>query len=49
MHKLTFIGLILNTTLIFAKRFVKKLPDWLYQSGLLLGIAAMMIGMILSR
>ncbi len=49
MHWLTIFGLLLNAALITANRFWRRLPDWLYLGGLVLGLAAIIAGALLSR
>lgn len=42
------IGLILNSLLMIVNRW-KRLPDWLYLPGLLLGIGLIIAGAFLTR
>ncbi len=42
-------GLLLNSALITFNRFVRKLPDWLYLPGLILGIVLILTGAVQSR
>ncbi len=48
MHPLVIFGLLFNSALICINRFWKDL-GWLYTVGLLIGIAAIIAGAILSR
>ena len=43
------IGLLFNSAVITFNRFVRKLPDWLYLSCLILGIILILTGAILRR
>ncbi len=49
MHPLMIFGLLFNSALIVARRFWRKFPDWLYLPGMILGIAAMLAGIIIFR
>ncbi len=48
MHPLVIFGLLFNSALICINRFWRDL-GWLYTIGLLIGVAAMIAGLILSR
>ncbi len=49
MHWLTILGLLFNSALITANRFWRRLPDWLYLGGLVLGVAAIIAGVLIAR
>lgn len=42
-------GLFLNSACILIRRYFQIMPDWLYLSCLILGIALMLIGIFKSR
>ena len=46
MHPLLLLGILCNSALIVINRFVKKLPDWIYISGQVVCILAMIAGLI---
>ncbi len=49
MHWLIVFGLLFNSALMTANRFWRKLPEWLYLGGLILGITAIIAGAIITR
>ena len=46
MHPLLLFGILFNSALIVFNRFVKKLPDWVYISGQVICILAMIAGLV---
>lgn len=42
-------GLILNSALILLNRYWKRIPNWLYLSGLILGICLIIAGAIIIK
>lgn len=42
-------GLLFNSAVISFNRLIRELPHWLYCACLILGIALMIIGVVLSR
>lgn len=42
-------GLLLNSLLITANRFWKKMPDYLYLPGLILGILLIIAGAVMTK
>ena len=49
MHPLIIFGLIFNSACITLNRFWKPFPDWLYLPCLILGIACIIAGAILTK
>lgn len=42
-------GLLLNALIITVNRFVVKIPDWLYITGLIVGIGLIIAGAVMRR
>ncbi len=42
-------GLLLNSALMVVNRFVKRLPDWLHLGGMVIGVALIIAGALMTK